>query len=143
MRHDPATRAYVQRRTAQGKTRKEIIRCLKRFVAREVYTAIIKPPNDLPTGNDLRTIRVQRGLTQQHICNTLGISNQSISRLERGRSHDTRLTRRIHDWLLTPLDIYRSFSSRARRAAHFCARGGRWLVRLRTDGGAAADGSRR
>ena len=33
----PATRAYVQRRTAEGLTKKEIIRYLKRYVAREVY----------------------------------------------------------------------------------------------------------
>jgi transposase len=33
----PATRAYVQRRTAEGLPKKEIIRCLKRYVAREVY----------------------------------------------------------------------------------------------------------
>jgi len=33
----PATRAYVRRRTAEGLSKKEIIRCLKRHVAREVY----------------------------------------------------------------------------------------------------------
>ena len=33
----PETRAYVQRRTAEGLSKKEIIRCLKRYVAREVY----------------------------------------------------------------------------------------------------------
>jgi hypothetical protein len=33
----PATRAYVGRRTEEGLSRKEIIRCLKRYVAREVY----------------------------------------------------------------------------------------------------------
>jgi hypothetical protein len=33
----PATRAYAERRTAEGKSKKEIIRCLKRYVAREVY----------------------------------------------------------------------------------------------------------
>jgi transposase len=32
----PATRAYVQRRTAEELSKKEIIRCLKRYVAREV-----------------------------------------------------------------------------------------------------------
>ncbi len=32
-----ATRAYVERRTAEGLSKKEIIRCLKRYVAREVY----------------------------------------------------------------------------------------------------------
>jgi transposase len=33
----PATRAYVERRTKEGLSKKEIIRCLKRYVAREVY----------------------------------------------------------------------------------------------------------
>ncbi len=33
----PATRTYVQRRTKEGLSKKEIIRCLKRYVAREVY----------------------------------------------------------------------------------------------------------
>ncbi len=33
----PATRAYVERRTAEGKSKPEIMRCLKRYVAREVY----------------------------------------------------------------------------------------------------------
>jgi transposase len=34
---DPATRAYRDRRLTEGKTKREIIRCLKRYVAREVY----------------------------------------------------------------------------------------------------------
>jgi len=38
--HDEATKAYAQRRTQQGRSKKEIIRCLKRYVAREVYTAL-------------------------------------------------------------------------------------------------------
>ena len=33
----PATRAYSERRTKEGLSKKEIIRCLKRYVAREVY----------------------------------------------------------------------------------------------------------
>src|SRR5699024_1545874 len=40
LRHDPTTRAYVERRTKAGKSKKDIIRCLKRYIAREVYTAI-------------------------------------------------------------------------------------------------------
>lgn len=40
LRHDPATRAYVERRTATGKSKKDIIRCLKRYLVREIYTAI-------------------------------------------------------------------------------------------------------
>jgi hypothetical protein len=34
---DPATRAYAERRTAEGKSKAEIIRCLKRYAARQVY----------------------------------------------------------------------------------------------------------
>jgi hypothetical protein len=41
--YDPATRNYLQRRCTEGKTKTEAIRCLKRYVAREIY-------------NDIRTI---------------------------------------------------------------------------------------
>jgi transposase len=37
MSSHPPTRAYVERRTAEGLSKKEIMRCLKRYVAREVY----------------------------------------------------------------------------------------------------------
>ncbi|MFE4674515.1 transposase, partial [Streptomyces sp. NPDC056723] len=37
MRYDPRTRLYVARRTAEGMSKKDIFRCLKRFIAREVY----------------------------------------------------------------------------------------------------------
>jgi transposase len=37
MKSDPATRVYVERRSKDGKSKLEIIRCLKRYVAREVY----------------------------------------------------------------------------------------------------------
>ncbi|QCX82401.1 Transposase IS116/IS110/IS902 family protein (plasmid) [Streptomyces sp. YIM 121038] len=37
MKYDQRTREYVARRTAQGMTKKDIVRCLKRFVAREIY----------------------------------------------------------------------------------------------------------
>jgi transposase len=40
MATDPRTQAYMARRTADGKTTREIIRCLKRYVAREVYKAL-------------------------------------------------------------------------------------------------------
>lgn len=100
MRHDPATRAYVARRTTEGKTHKEIMRCLKRFVAREVFTAITNPPADLPTGPELRTLRNERGLTLTNVSSQFGTSPINISRIERGLTHDTRLAHRIRNWLL-------------------------------------------
>ncbi|SEO49861.1 hypothetical protein SAMN05660991_02943, partial [Trujillonella endophytica] len=47
MRHDDRTRAYVARRTAQGLSKKEIMRCLKRYVVREVHTALLADFDDL------------------------------------------------------------------------------------------------
>ncbi len=40
MRYDQRTRDYVQRRTEQGLTKAEIMRCLKRYIAREVLPHI-------------------------------------------------------------------------------------------------------
>jgi transposase len=41
MRWHQPTLDYVSRRTAQGLSKKDIIRCLKRFVAREIYNALL------------------------------------------------------------------------------------------------------
>lgn len=38
---DGRTKQYVARRTAEGKSKREILRCLKRYVAREVYRVLV------------------------------------------------------------------------------------------------------
>lgn len=40
LRYCPRTQAYAARRTKEGKTKREIIRCLKRYIAREAYHAL-------------------------------------------------------------------------------------------------------
>lgn len=40
MTHDPDTRAYVERRRAEGRSTKEIRRCLKRYLARHLYRTL-------------------------------------------------------------------------------------------------------
>ena len=40
LRYCPRTRAYAKRRSAQGKTKPEIIRCLKRYIARQTYRTL-------------------------------------------------------------------------------------------------------
>jgi len=52
LRWDPQTRAYLARRIAQGKTRREALRCLKRYIAREVYQLICEPKPD-PTASPI------------------------------------------------------------------------------------------
>jgi hypothetical protein len=44
LRHHQPTRDYVERRTAEGLSKREIIRCLKRYIAREVFAALARPP---------------------------------------------------------------------------------------------------
>ena len=41
MRHDRRTREYVARRTTEGKSKREIMRCLKRYIAREIYRVLV------------------------------------------------------------------------------------------------------
>jgi transposase len=45
LRWDPRTRAYARRRATEGRglSKPEIIRCVKRYVAREIYTALLNP----------------------------------------------------------------------------------------------------
>jgi len=46
MRSDARTRAYVVRRTAEGLSSKEIQRCLKRYIVRELYPLILADLRD-------------------------------------------------------------------------------------------------
>jgi transposase len=43
MRWHPPTIAYVERRKAEGLSIKDVIRCLKRFLAHEIYQLLPKP----------------------------------------------------------------------------------------------------
>ena len=46
MNRDPVTRDYVAKRTSQGRTKKEIIRSLKRYISRQIYRHLMsdQPP---------------------------------------------------------------------------------------------------
>ena len=43
MSRDERTRSYVARRTTEGKSKREIMRCLKRYIAREIYRVLSSP----------------------------------------------------------------------------------------------------
>lgn len=46
LRIDPATRSYAERRTKQGKSTKELLRCLKRYLARELFPLLLADLQD-------------------------------------------------------------------------------------------------
>lgn len=97
---DPKTRAYAARRQEEGKTKKDVIRCLKRAIAREVYHLIINPPQALDT-TELRQLRQDAGLTLGHAADAMGCSIQKLSGIERGHCPDREFITTYHRYLTT------------------------------------------
>lgn len=95
---DERTRAYIDRRRAQGRSDREIIRCLKRAVARELYRALTHP-DTVPHGPSLRTTRLPAGITLTTAAEHLGTWPTRLSQLERGLKHDADLATRYECWL--------------------------------------------
>lgn len=95
---DPDTRAYAAKRTAEGKSKKDILRCLKRAIAREIFRLIANPqPAD--SSADLRPARQELGLTITAVADALGCGIAKISRIERGHIRDTRFLHEYRAWL--------------------------------------------
>ena len=98
LRVDERTIAYAQRRRAQGKTTREILRCLKRHIAREIYRLLTDPPK-IPQGADLRRQRTRHGLTLNDTAQALNTHATRISELERGLRHNRDLAQRYQQHL--------------------------------------------
>jgi|GEM_PF-912130 IS110 family transposase len=94
------THAYAAKRTAEGKSKKDILRCLKRAIAREVFH-LITHPQPVQSAADLRPARRQLGLTITDVANALGCGIAKISRIERGHIRDTRFLHDYRDWLIS------------------------------------------
>jgi transposase len=98
MASDQRTKNYVARRTLEGKTKREIIRCLKRHVAREIFRLLTNPPC-VPAGADLRSARTSAGITLAVAARSLSTWPTRLSKIERGLAHDANLARRYELWL--------------------------------------------
>ncbi len=59
-RIDPETRAYLQRKEAEGKSHMEAMRCLKRHLARHYHRLLLRPPTPCGWEHDPRNDRHQR-----------------------------------------------------------------------------------
>ena len=95
-----STEAYVHRRREEGRTDREIMRCLKRYIAREVFHALTNP-EDVPRAVDLRLQRLTTGISLATAAGHLGITVVRLSRLERGIVHSADLANTYQDWLNT------------------------------------------
>ncbi len=96
---DERTIAYVARRTAEGRSSREITRCLKRYVAREIHRAITCPQPLAPRGVVLRDLRTKAGLPLRTVAEQFAITGSRLSCIERGLTRDPALQTKIHTWL--------------------------------------------
>ena len=103
MRCDQRTKDYVARRTAEGLSKKEIIRCLKRAIVREIYRVICAKrstpqPRDLRR-DELKDLRIAKHLTQAVVADSLGCAPARISDIETGKRPLTELASAYENFL--------------------------------------------
>ncbi len=96
-RHEP-TRAYAARQSQAGRSKPEILRLLKRAIAREVYRLLTRTVC-IPDYGDLRPARQSRNITLTAAARHLGVWPGTLSRLERGQSYDDQLADIYRAWL--------------------------------------------
>jgi transposase len=95
---DPKTRDYVQRQLVQGRTKKEILRLLKRAIAREIFRLLTRP-TPIDDYRDLRPARQAKNLTLAIVATHLGVPIITVSRLERGHQRNDTLAANYRQWL--------------------------------------------
>ena len=100
--HDPRTRDYVDRQLAAGRSKKDVLRLLKRAIAREMFRHLTAPcPID--DYSDLRPTRRAHNITLATAAAVFGVWPNDISRLERGLKRDDTLAAKYRQWLNTQL----------------------------------------
>ena len=94
----PQTRDYVHRQDANGRTKKEILRLLKRAIAREVFRLLTRP-GPIDDYSDLRPARQAKNLTLATVAHHFGVPIITVSRLERGHQRNDTLANNYRQWL--------------------------------------------
>ena len=104
---DPETAEYAERARARGKSDREVMRCLKRYVAREAYRAPMRPheirrPED---ASGLEAARRAAKVSQVRAASILGTSEKYISMLERGQRELKPIRRAYEAWVEAGLPL--------------------------------------
>jgi transposase len=100
MRHqEPRTAAYFARRRAEGLSDRDIVRCLKRHIANEIFRVLTAPIPETPAGTLLRRRREELEIPITTLAATLGVPYQRLRRLETGTRGDTELEQKAHEVL--------------------------------------------
>lgn len=100
MRSDHRTKDYVTRHREQGYSSKEILRKLKRAIAREIFRHLTTP-TPVAAVDDLRPLRQSKNITLTAAANHFTVWPTVISAIERGVRRDDSLTHAYREWLKT------------------------------------------
>ena len=98
MAHEPRTKQYVARHIAAGRSTKEILRMLKRAIAREIHR-LLTHQVALPEYADLRPARQAKNITVTAAAKAFNMWPAAISRIELGLRRDDDLASRYRTWL--------------------------------------------
>lgn len=100
MSSDPRTKAYAAQQRTKGQSSKEILRKLKRAIAREIFRYLCAPVT-VPDITDLRALRRSKNLTLTTAAKHFNLWPTTISELERGIRRDDNLAAHYRQWLQT------------------------------------------
>ncbi|MGI8645608.1 MAG: hypothetical protein ACR2JD_04720 [Nocardioides sp.] len=98
MTSQPRTRDYVRTQRDQGRGEAEILRMLKRAIAREIFKSLTQGLA-APELADLRPARIAKNITITAAAKALGTYPSKLSRTEHGTYPDYDLAPRYRDWL--------------------------------------------
>lgn len=98
MASDSRTRMFVKAQRDKNRENPELLRILKRAIAREVYKHLCSP-NTLANNDDLRRTRRERNIPISKASQALGVHPNRISQIERGIVHDQQFSNRYRTWL--------------------------------------------
>ncbi|MFD0337381.1 hypothetical protein ACFVH0_01615 [Streptomyces sp. NPDC127117] len=98
MSGEARTGECVARQTAAGRTKKEIIRPLKRAIAREILRHLTTPIT-VPDVSGLRPARLAKNITLTTVAEHFGVRPAVISCIERGTRRDDGLVGACRDRL--------------------------------------------
>ena len=98
MSSDERTRAYVKAQLAKGRSKLDILRLLKRAIAREAFRLLTQPCT-VDDYSDLRPARQAKNITLATVATHFGVWPIDISRLERGLKRDDTMAATYRHWL--------------------------------------------
>lgn len=104
---DPETAEYAERARARGKSDREVMRCLKRYVAREAYRALMHPHEIRRPADASALVAARRAarVSQVRAASILGTSEKYISMLERGQRELKPIRRAYEAWVEAGLPL--------------------------------------